>query len=126
VEESILDRQFGLTYELPGSIESHADAIVSKSMEFFPILADSRLVRTIIAVRVVDPTCERDDARPSEVIDHGSGCLSVFSGKIVTACRIAREIRTRVERAMGSEPSPHERARPPSRGTTHPADSLRG
>lgn len=52
---------------------------------------------TPLAMRVVDPESERDDARRSELIEHEPGCWSIFSGKIISACKIAEKLATRVE-----------------------------
>ncbi|HKN06157.1 MAG TPA: FAD-dependent oxidoreductase [Thermoplasmata archaeon] len=96
VRGSVLDTFHGSRYDPPVCFDSNWSEIASESSEFFPAVASSEYRGSIFVVRVVDPRAERDDARRSTVIDHGSGCWSVFSGKLVTACRIALDLKSKI------------------------------
>lgn len=87
--ESLLDTRFSGKYTVADCIASKSDKIIEESSAFFPLLKAAKYLRSIIVVRTVDPSSEKDDARRSEITYHGSGCWSVFSAKIITACNIA-------------------------------------
>jgi FAD dependent oxidoreductase len=104
VESSVLDRVHAREYDPPECFDSNWESIVSQSSEFIPVVTDSRYVRSIFAVRVVDPKSQNDDARRSVLIDHGHGCWSIFSGKLTSALRVAQELRSA---AFGSKAPAH-------------------
>ena len=93
VEASVLDRAHAHSYDPPECFDSNWETIVAKSADYIPIVGSSRYVRSIFAVRAVDPASEHDDARRSVLRDHGQGCWSIFSGKLIAACRVAKELR---------------------------------
>ena len=93
VEASVLDTVQAGAYEAPDCFDSNWESIVAKSAEFIPAVETARYIRSIFAVRAVDPASEDDDARRSVLVDQGHGCWSVFSGKLVAACRVAKELR---------------------------------
>jgi FAD dependent oxidoreductase len=93
VEASVLDRAHARSYLAPECFDSNWESIVAQSADYIPIVGGSRYVRSIFAIRVVDPASENDDARRSVLRNHGDGCWSIFSGKLVAACRVAKELR---------------------------------
>lgn len=64
----------------------HADAA------FVPIVERATYVRSMWSILPVRPDGDATDARPTEVISHGTGCWSVFEGKIITCVGAARRI----------------------------------
>lgn len=96
-KESVLDMQVAHKYVPRDCYSSNWTSIIDRSLEFMPILASVDYHYSIMAMRAVDPESERDDARRSELIEHEPGCWSIFSGKMISACKIAEELASRVE-----------------------------
>jgi len=99
VKESILDRYVpanGLVKKFPKGY-SNQEAILAESAKFFPILKKATIVESRIVHRGVLAYHEHDDARVADLIEHGFGCWSILSGKILssvmTAKRLSRIIR---------------------------------
>ncbi len=94
VTESILDRYVpadGLIKKRK-VIVSNQEAIVRESMKYFPILKEAVIVESRIVHRAVQANREHDDSRVVDLIDHGFGCWSVLSGKILTSVSTGKKI----------------------------------
>src|SRR6185295_4122798 len=102
VVESILDRRVdggGRARRVRSSTPSNAAAILATSSNFFPILAQARVVESRVVRRGVQADQEETDARPTELIAHGFGCWSVLSGKICSSVWMGEHIARAVRRA---------------------------
>jgi len=88
----IVDVQEDIVVKKWGKIKSKKDQIIERSFEFFPILKDATYIKSLYVTRVVNPQHESDDARPTEIRNHGNGFVSVFAGKIITCVTTARKI----------------------------------
>ncbi len=71
------------------SLESRYESMFKRCQTWFPILKDAKYVKSLFIVLPVESKNENTDARPTDVTDHGYGCLSVLSGKIITAVKAA-------------------------------------
>jgi hypothetical protein len=80
-----------------GKIHSKKNEIIKKSSDFLPFLKDSTYIKSLYVTRVVKPKREFDDARPTEINDHGHGFFSIFAGKIITCVTTARKINKLLE-----------------------------
>jgi predicted dehydrogenase len=72
--------------------QSRAKEIIKKSGEWFPILKEAELIESRNVHRAVNAYREHDDARPSDIYNHGFGCWSILGGKIVNCVDTSREI----------------------------------
>ena len=94
VRESIIDRYVPVN----GLINSknvggsRQDAIFNESMKLFPILKQAEIVESRIVHRGVRAYREHDDSRVADVIDHGFGCWSILSGKILSSVTTAKRL----------------------------------
>lgn len=59
---------------------------------YIPIIKEAEYIKSMYAVLPTLPSAEKTDARVTTVTEHGSGCWSVFEGKIVTSVATAREV----------------------------------
>ena len=94
VKESILDRyvpEKGLI-KRQKRLQSNKKAILKESTKLFPILKDAVIVETRIVHRGVQAHREHDDARVAELIDHGFGCWSILSGKILSSVSMGKRL----------------------------------
>jgi hypothetical protein len=94
VTESILDRYVPLDGLIKKEWErkSNKDAIVKESLKFFPILKDVEVLESRIVHRGVQAYHEHDDSRVVDLIDHGFGCFSILSGKILSSVTTGKRI----------------------------------
>lgn len=94
VTESILDRYVPLDGLLkkPRVGKSNAEAIFKESLKFFPILKKAEIVESRIVHRGVIAHREHDDIRVADLIEHGFGCWSILSGKILSSVTTAKRI----------------------------------
>lgn len=99
--KSVLDTRISRTCRFNDCFDSDWQGIIESSSRFMPILSKAGYLRSILVKRVVDPAAEKDDARRSEIIEHGSGCWSIFSGKIITAPSIAKRLAAQLEHVRG-------------------------
>ncbi|MEK6943383.1 MAG: FAD-dependent oxidoreductase [Nanoarchaeota archaeon] len=72
--------------------QSRKKEIMEKSEEWFPILKDAEIIESRYVFRAVNAYREFDDARPSDITNHGFGCWSILGGKIVNCVYIAKEL----------------------------------
>ncbi len=80
-----MDKSISTDFAARKCFSTNWQEILQGSAEYIPAVTDSKYHNSIIVTRVVDPKSENDDARRSEIISHGFGCWSIFSGKIATA-----------------------------------------
>lgn len=94
VKESIIHRYVhnkGLVNtQLKG--QSNREAIMRESLPYFPILKDAEFVSSRIVHRGVEANREHDDSRVADLIDHGFGCWSVLSGKILSSVTTGKRL----------------------------------
>lgn len=102
VETSVLERTVG-KHPRFNRINKHKEnearrfkKYIAKATGFIPAMAKAKHLRSMYVVKVVLPEHDHDDSRPTQIIDHGYGFYSVFSGKlcmaIPTADRLANII----------------------------------
>ncbi len=75
-----------------GFIESNWSNIIESCSEYITLLKKAAYVRSIFVDRVVDATRFDDDARMTDITDHGSGCWSIFAAKIITCETTAKNV----------------------------------
>ena len=66
--------------------------LIEKCSEYFPSINNMTLIDTWVATRIVLPNKEKDDARPTLLLDHKNKIYSIFSGKLTTAIDAAHNI----------------------------------
>lgn len=94
VVHSILDRytpKDGLVKPVVGN-PSKREAIFEGGRPFFPALEQATIKESRVVHRGVQAYREHDDSRVAELYDHGFGCYSMLSGKIVSSVSIARNL----------------------------------
>lgn len=84
-----------------GYIESNWDGVLKACAEYIPLLRKAVYVKSIFVDRVVDSARLGDDSRVTEVVEHGSGCWSVFSAKVITCVTTARRLHEALRREAG-------------------------
>ena len=93
VQHSVIQQHIGtksLNWDpIPGMVEME---IIEKSMPYYPILKNMKLIGSWITTRIVLPEQEIDDARPTLVMNNGNHIYSIFSGKLTTCVDAARQI----------------------------------
>lgn len=96
VRESILDRYVPKTGRIKKieEIRSNRDAIFAESLKLFPILKEATFVESRVVHRGVRAYREHDDARMADLIEHGFGCWSILSGKILSSVSLAKRLAT--------------------------------
>jgi len=94
IKESILKRFVPSDGLIPPGLEmnSRAQSIIDKSREWFPILEKARLIESRYVYRSVNAYQEHDDARPSDIENHGFGCWSIMGGKILNSVTVAKKL----------------------------------
>jgi len=86
VEQSVLQRQKGASREPWESIVNFPELnCIEECKNYFPILDQMVISDSWITTRIVLPDKEKDDARPTLMINHENGIYSIFSGKVTTA-----------------------------------------
>lgn len=82
-------------------IESNWKGVLEACAEYIPILRRATYVKSIFVDRVVDSNRLHDDSRVSEITDHGRGCWSIFSAKVITCATSAAKLHQRMREAVG-------------------------
>ncbi|MEI6304736.1 MAG: FAD-dependent oxidoreductase [Candidatus Taylorbacteria bacterium] len=105
VKESIIDRYVptdGLVKKI-GPGKTRQQIIFDESLKLFPILKRAEIVESRIVHRGVQAYHEHDDSRVADIIEHGFGCWSILSGKILssvtTAKKLAKTIKQMAEKS---------------------------
>ncbi len=94
VTESILDRYVpkkGLVKEKQRQ-KSNSKNILDKSLKWFPILSEAEIIESRIVNRGVQAYVEHSDARVADLIEHGFGCWSILSGKILSSVTLSKRL----------------------------------
>lgn len=95
-EESQLKRVIGFNncgiLSRANFVESNWEKIKYKSIEYLPILKSAEYVRSLFVDRVVDSKKSTTDERVSENTNHGDGCWSIFSAKVLTSVSNAQSL----------------------------------
>ncbi len=101
VEESVLKRiisdDFNGKVEDFGEVKSNSKRIITESANHFPILNKAKIIGSIFITKVVKAGVDKTDERPSEIMEHGNGIYSIFSGKVITAVNISHKISKMIE-----------------------------
>jgi hypothetical protein len=103
VEHSVLARRSGFIPDF--NIDPDAGAVdrfrryIEKASQYLPDMAKAERLYSMYAIRVtkIGHGHDTDDARPTEIINHGNGFFSIFSGKISAAIPAANKIVQEVE-----------------------------
>ncbi|MFI5360594.1 MAG: FAD-dependent oxidoreductase [Elusimicrobiota bacterium] len=82
-------------------IESNWSGVLKACAEFIPLLRRAVYVKSIFVDRVVDSARLGDDSRVTEIVEHGSGCWSVFSAKVITCVTTAHKLHLALKSAAG-------------------------
>ena len=86
VEKSVIQNQVGTKLIQWDPIRGFPELIcIDTCSNYFPVIKEMELIDTWITSRIVLPNKERDDARPTLLIDHSNNIYSIFSGKVATA-----------------------------------------
>jgi hypothetical protein len=80
-----------------GFIESNWNNVLKSCSEYIPLLNKADYVRSIFVDRVVDATRLDDDARMTDVTNHGKGCWSIFAAKIITCETTAKNVTAQIK-----------------------------
>lgn len=80
-----------------GKIRSKKIKIIKESLNYFPFLKNADYVESLYVTRVVEPHRDFDDARLTEIKNHGSGFYSIFGGKIITCVTTAKQLKKIIE-----------------------------
>ncbi len=73
-------------------VESNWSKILEVCREYIPILDEVKYVKSIFVDRVVDSNRLADDARLTEIFDHGKKCFSIFAAKVITCVTAAKKL----------------------------------
>jgi predicted dehydrogenase len=98
IEESVLRRFVPQNGLVPQNIFASAkrtrvQKIIERSAEWFPFVKKAKVLHIHHVLRGVSAYREHDDARISDITEHGFGCFSVFGGKIINSVWIAKQLR---------------------------------
>ena len=106
VTESILDRYVPENGRVRKTkkITSNREKILSESMKYFPMLKDAVITESRFVHRAVHANREHDDSRAVDLIDHGFGCFSILSGKILTSVSTAKKISEIIQQSIEKNP----------------------
>ena len=77
-------------------VESNWQQVREDCSEYISLLQKATYIRSLFVDRVVDATRLDDDARLTEISDHGSGCWSVFAAKIITCEAVAQRVAAQI------------------------------
>ncbi len=67
-----------------------------RCLKWFPVLKDCEYVESMFVILPTETFAAKTDARPTDVVSHGFGCYSIFSGKILTAVSAAKKVLTQI------------------------------
>ncbi|PIP73772.1 MAG: hypothetical protein COW88_00880 [Candidatus Lloydbacteria bacterium CG22_combo_CG10-13_8_21_14_all_47_15] len=65
---------------------------IEQSAIWFPIVKEAKLLRAQYVLRGVNAYREHDDARTSDITEHGFGCFSILGGKLLNAVLSAKQL----------------------------------
>ena len=87
-------------YSIKGSYfhdTSRSKRIIENCIKWYPILESAILHHTMFSVLPIVEEQNNNDGRPTVVTNHGNGCWSLFSGKVVTAVQSALQVKKEME-----------------------------
>ncbi|MDP3710326.1 MAG: FAD-dependent oxidoreductase [bacterium] len=87
---SIYDNAGNLPY-------SKWESMRERCVKWFPILRKAEYIKSMFVILPVELENIKNDARPTDITGHGSGCWSILSGKIITCVSAAMTILKEVE-----------------------------
>ena len=70
-----------------------------RCMGWMPILAKAEYAGSMFVILPVEPASDSSDARPTNITNHGHGCFSVLSGKIITSVSATKTILMNIKNA---------------------------
>jgi hypothetical protein len=115
VEHSVRHKHVGLAPAIPGfkldegMVQSgHARTIVGASARIMPDLHSAQYIGSKFTLKAVLPDREHDDARPTIVEETDDG-VRIFSGKMTTCVKAARDALNLLEQRTGSKPRERQR-----------------
>ncbi len=98
VKGSVLESKTGFKKptwkEFSGSVERD---IVEKCKTYFPILSEMEIVDSWITTKMLLPNQEKNDSRPTLILTHKKNIYSIFSGKVTTCVRVAKDMLKKIE-----------------------------
>lgn len=107
VEHSVLQRETAFSCPSWSPVEGFVELrIMEACQELFPIIKKMRCRDSWITTRVVIPNRDKDDARPTTLLDYGPDIYSVFSGKLTTCVEVARKILTLMREELSTRALP--------------------
>lgn len=68
---------------------------------WFPLVDKMDYSHSMFVILPVEPASDQTDARPTRVENHGCGCWSILSGKIITCVSNAKSLRQEIKKAAG-------------------------
>lgn len=119
VTESILDRYVPKKGLVKKQLKqkSNRENILNKSLKWFPILKEAEIIESRIVNRGVQANVEHSDARVADLIEHGFGCWSILSGKILSSVTLSKRLAEIIRVGVSSSQNPIYPAHPPFRKT---------
>ncbi len=75
-----------------GKVVSRHKEIQERCVQWFPFIKNAVYKGSRFVILPTEVVSEKNADRPTELVAHGHGCWSIFSGKIVTAVSVAQEI----------------------------------
>ncbi len=69
--------------------------------QWFPLVDKMRYSYSMFVILPVEPKSDKTDARPTRVENHGSGCWSILSGKIITCVTNAKSLQKEIKNEAG-------------------------
>ena len=77
-------------------VESNWQQVKEVCSEYIPLLRKATYIRSLFVDRVVDAMRLDEDARLTEITNHGSGCWSVFAAKIITCEALGQKVAAQI------------------------------
>lgn len=67
---------------------------------FIPIISRAKFIKPIYSILPVAPNTDDTAGRPTDIVNHGYGCWSVFEGKIITSVITAKRIAAEIKASL--------------------------
>ena len=81
-------------------VQSNWQQIRDTCSDYIPLLQKATYLYSLFVDRVVDVTRLEEDARMTDITNHGCGCWSIFAAKIITSEAIAQEVAMQIRREI--------------------------
>ncbi|MEK9183897.1 MAG: FAD-dependent oxidoreductase [Patescibacteria group bacterium] len=69
----------------------------ARCAKWIPIIRDAKYLESMFVILPVDLSAKSTDIRPTDVVNHGRGCFSILSGKIITCVSAAKNISKEIQ-----------------------------